>query len=251
MWADRRGAFPNPIESERKSWHATSRSSPANGPIFRSPLCAAAPMGLRRAGARLLGRSLRRAARVGSPSTGSTARPAPVARARLLRDLQPPRRPGRVRPHRRAPPGHPRAEHLGRRRSRGRAPARRRRDEGHGARGGRPRREDRRRLHRLAHLACAYSFPPTPQADGTRATPTSPGAGSRSSTPSRRTACVSRSRCTRPRSPSTSPRRAARSRRSSGHPPSASTSTRPTSATRASTTSPSCASSASASSTCT
>ena len=44
----------------------------------------------------------------------------------VLGDRQPPRRPGGVRPDRRAPPGRPAARGLGRRRSRGRAPARRR-----------------------------------------------------------------------------------------------------------------------------
>ena len=77
----------------------------------------------------------------------------------VLGDRQPPRRPGGVRPDRRAPPGHPAPASLGRRRSRGRAPARRRADEGHRAGGRAARRRRRHRVHRLADLAPALLLP--------------------------------------------------------------------------------------------
>ena len=62
------------------------------------------------------------------------ARAARAPRPGVLGDRQPPRRPGRLRPDRRAPPGRAAARGVGRRRSRGRAHARRRADEGHRAR---------------------------------------------------------------------------------------------------------------------
>ena len=71
-----------------------------------------------------------------------------------LRDLQPPGRPGGLRPpDRRAAPGHPAGRDLGRRRARGRTPAGRGGDEGHRPGRRQARREDGRRLHRLVDLA--------------------------------------------------------------------------------------------------
>ena len=102
MWADRRGAFPNPIESERKSWHAPSRSSPANGPTCRSTELA--PQGqelrLRRPGTGLLGRSLRRRSRPCKtrPTCKDKWELLDEHGLQLLRHLQPPRRPGDLRP---------------------------------------------------------------------------------------------------------------------------------------------------------
>ena len=81
------------------------------------------------------------------------------ARPQLLGDRQPPRRPGGVRPDRRAPSGRARRRGLGRRRPGGRAPARRRADEGHRARGRAARRRGRHRVHRLAGLAHALLVP--------------------------------------------------------------------------------------------
>ena len=62
------------------------------------------------------------------------------ARPRLLRDLDAPRRPGGVRPDRRAAPCDPAARRLGRRRSGRRPPARGREGGRHGPRGGEARR---------------------------------------------------------------------------------------------------------------
>ena len=90
---------------------------------------------------------------------GRAARDARAPRPGVLVDRQPPRRPGRLRPDRRAPPGRPAARGVGRRRSRGRAHARRRADEGHRARRGGPRRAGRHRLHRLGDLAPALLLP--------------------------------------------------------------------------------------------
>ena len=102
-------------------------------PAARGAGRAGVAVGLRRPGAGLLGRPLR-----GRPGAGRgrlhrrAQGAAGQVRARGLRDLQPPRRPGGLRPpDRRAPQGHPARAHLGRRRRRGRAPARRGGDEGH------------------------------------------------------------------------------------------------------------------------
>ena len=64
-------------------------------------------------------------------------------RPRVLRHLDAPRRPGRLRPDRRATPGDPAAARLGRRRPRGRPAARGRGGDGHRARGGEVRRAGR------------------------------------------------------------------------------------------------------------
>ena len=117
-------------------------------------------VGLRRARAGLLGRSLRRRRRGARPRLRRrAAQAARAARARRVGDRQPPRRPVRVRPDRRPPPGRARRRGVGRRRSRGRAAARRRADEGHGARRGAARRRGRHRLHRLAGLAPPLLLP--------------------------------------------------------------------------------------------
>ena len=112
-------------------------------------------MGLRRAGARDLGRPPRHPPRAGgrrlrAPAQGASRR----KRARALGHLVPPRRPGRRRPlYRRAPPGDPAAARLGRRRPRRRARAGRRRSRPH-RRGRRcARAEGGDGLYRLAHLA--------------------------------------------------------------------------------------------------
>ena len=79
---------------------------------------------------------------------------------------QPPRRPGRVRPDRRAAPGDPAAARVGRRRPRGRAPARRRGDRADTAtrRRARSASKRRQRLHRLERSGTRiYAFPPTAQ----------------------------------------------------------------------------------------
>ncbi len=81
------------------------------------------------------------------------ARPAGLARAEGVDDLQPPGGPGGVRrPDRPAAQGHPAGPHLGRRRSRGRAAARRGGDEGHRARRGEARCVHSGRLHRVEDL---------------------------------------------------------------------------------------------------
>ena len=173
-------------------------------------------LGLRRPRARVLGRPLR-----GRPG----ARRSRLRRGRsrrcsseppeLLRDRRPPRRPGRLRPDRRAPPGDPSARGLGRRRPRGRPAARGRADEGHRTRRGRARHHPGQRLHRLVDLAPALLLPAERlRRRSSAATRTSPSAGGRSSTCSTRRACASGSRFTRPRSPTTSSPRRRRSTRS-------------------------------------
>ena len=152
----------SPIRRRRKPWptrHAVHR--PVGRPAARRARREVRRLGLRRARARLLGRPLRR--RRGARATPATA---PARRELLERhglgvlgDRQPPRRPGGLRPDRRAPPGRAAAGGLGRRRPRGRAPARRRADEGHRARGRAARRRRRHRLHRLADLAPALLVP--------------------------------------------------------------------------------------------
>ena len=118
-------------------------------------------LGLRRPGAGLLGRPLRR--RRGDARLRLRGR----APARLLEShglgcwaignhLV---GPGGLRPDRRAPQGRAVPGDLGRRRSRGGAAARRRGDEGHGPRGGPARRRRRHRLHRLADLAHGLLVP--------------------------------------------------------------------------------------------
>ena len=173
-------------------------------------------VGLRRARAGLLGRPLRRRARGARPRLRRrAAQAARAARARRVGDRQPPRRPGRVRPDRRPPPGRARRRGVGRRRSRGRAAARRRADEGHGARRRAARRRGRHRLHRLADLA-----PPllVPAERLLRRRGRLPGVrralGADHRRVRRRGRASSRSRSTRPRSPTTSSRRARRSTRS-------------------------------------
>ena len=94
-------------------------------------------LGLRRARARLLGRPLRgrpgaRRGRLRAVDPGGARAQPPE----LLRARRAPRRPGRLRPDRRAAPGDPPARGLGRRRPGGRPAARGRADEGHRPRGG-------------------------------------------------------------------------------------------------------------------
>ena len=161
------------------------------------------------------------------------------ARPAVPRDLDPPRRPGRVRPDRRAAPGDPAAARLGRRRSRGRAPAR-----------GRTRSGAPREAARAFGVDVVNGF--TGSSDlalDLRVPADEPGLLGRRLPRLRRALdadhghvrearrALRASRCTRPRSRSTSPRPSARSRRSAAIRSSASTSTRPISATRASTTS--------------
>ena len=88
--------------------------------------------GLRRPRTRLLGRPLRCRCRrhqqeLREGEVGDALRP----RAHLLRHFQPPRRPGRLRPDRRAPQGDSAARCLGRRRARGRSQARREENDHH------------------------------------------------------------------------------------------------------------------------
>ena len=111
-------------------------------------------VGLRRPRARVLGRPLR--GRQGARRRRLLPRPAGAPRAqrpRGLGDRRAPRRPGRLRPDRRAPPRDPAARGLRRRRSGGRPPARRGADEGHRARCREARRHAGERLHGLLDLA--------------------------------------------------------------------------------------------------
>ena len=174
------------------------------------------PLGLRRARARLLGRPLR--GRPGARRAGLRGRRPGGARAQppeLLRARRAPRRAGRLRPDRRAPPRDPAARGLGRRRAGGRQAARGRADEGHRARRRAARRHAGERLHRLGDLAHALLLPAERlRPRSSAATRSSPSAGARSSTSSTRRACASGSRCTRPRSPTTSSRRGRRWTRS-------------------------------------
>ena len=88
------------------------------------------PVRLRRRRAGLLGRPLR--GRQGAQGKDYVQGPLghpQRARPEVLRDLQPPRRPGGLRPHRRAAQGDPAAGRLGRRRARRRPPAGRRGDD--------------------------------------------------------------------------------------------------------------------------
>ena len=194
-------------------------------------------LGLRRPRARLLGRPLR--GRQGARRRRLLRRPPRAARAArpgVPGDQRAPRRPGGLRPDRRAAPVDPAAAGLGRRRAGRRPPPRRRADEGHRPRG----REARRRrrstaspARRIWHLL--YSFPPIDFAEIDAATRTSPSAGTRSSTSS------TRGRAVRAGSPSDRDRlrlrhdARRRSTRSTTARRSASTSTRATSPTRAST----------------
>ncbi len=189
-------------------WRVPSRCSPASGPTCRwrsSPRKAAT--GASTASSSPAGATTSRSTGR-SPTPGyvrATAGAARAARPGVLRDRRPPRRPGGLRPDRRAPPGDPAARGLGRRRAGGRPRARRRADEGHGAGRGAARRDAGQRLHRLVDLAPALLVPAERlRRDRARLRATSPSAGTRSSTCSTRRACASGSRCTRPRSPTTS-----------------------------------------------
>ena len=138
----------------------------------------------------------------------------------VLRDLEPPRRPGGLRPDRRAAQGDPPAGRLGRRRAGRRAPARRRRDRpAHAPRRRRDvRRRRRERLHRLEHLALASTPSRRPaRTTGTRASRDFAKRWTPILDEFDKRTCTSRSKCIRPRSPSTSPRPSARSRRSKSH----------------------------------
>ena len=175
-------------------------------------------LGLRRARARLLGRSLRGRPRR-SPSRGYCVEKRVAARAarpELLGDRRAPRRPGGLRPDRRAPserclppevwgdgdPEGVRARAAERMKDTARAAA------AFGV-------DRRERLHRLADLASALLLPAQRlRARSSAATRSSPSAWRRSSTSSTQKACASGSRCIRPRSPTTSSRPARRSRRS-------------------------------------
>ena len=109
--------------ADSSPWHVRSRCSPASGPTCRSPTSP-------RAAAR--GASTASSSRAGATTSTSSprspdsayvrspARAARVPRPRLLGDRLAPRRPGGVRPDRRAPPRDPAARGVGRRRSRGR-----------------------------------------------------------------------------------------------------------------------------------
>ena len=77
----------------------------------------------------------------------------------VLGDRRAPRRPGGLRPDRRAPPGDPAARGLGRRRGGRRSRARGGADEGHRAGGGAARRDAGERVHRLVDLAPALLVP--------------------------------------------------------------------------------------------
>jgi hypothetical protein len=183
-----------------------SRSSPASGPTCRSRRWPRRPrVGLRRPRARLLGRPLRRGARAlrgrllpsgsatCSRSTGSRSTPSATTSSGR-----------RCATDRRAAPEHPAAARLGRRRSRGGAAARRRGDAGHGARGRALGVKVVPGFTGSSIWPCSTASRRCPTSGSTRATATSPTAGTRSSTSSTRWACASRSRCTPPRSPSTS-----------------------------------------------
>ena len=187
---------------------APSRSSPASGPTCRSPSSRpSAASGASTGSSWRPGATTSTSrARSRSPATATSVRELLESpRARLLGDLQPPRRAGGVRPDRRAPRGDPAARGVGRRRPRRRALARRGADEGHRARGGPLRRPGRDGLHRLAGLAHALLVPAQRlRARSSAATSASPRRGGRSSTSSTPRACASRSRCTRRRSPTTS-----------------------------------------------
>ena len=231
--------------------HAVHR--PVGRPAVRDALPRRPRVRLRRRRAGVLGRSLRRrqGAR-GRDLLPRAARHPRAPRPRRVRDLEPPGRPGGLRSHRRAAQARSCRRTSGATATRGRPPARRRGDEAT-PRG--PRRASASSVvngftgSSIWHIA--YAFPPVPPEMIDAASPTSPSAGSRSSTCSRRKACASRSKCIPPRSRSTSPPPSARSRRSTATRRSASTTTRATSATRASTTSSSSAASATASTTST
>ena len=123
----------------------------------------------------------------------------------VLGHLQPPGRPGGLRPpDRRAAPGHPARPDLGRRRARGRPAAGRRARCRHRAGRGRVRGRDRRRLHRLLDLAHGRHVPAGAAGDDRarlrglrRAVEPDPGRLRR------RRASGSRTRCTPARSPTT------------------------------------------------
>ena len=106
-------------------------------------------------------------------------------RPAVLRDQQPPRRPGGVRPDRRAAPGDPAGARVGRRRPRGRAPARAPSEMMDTARGGRSASASTSSTaspaRRIWHLA--LRVPADAGSDDRRAaSTTSPSAGRRSST---------------------------------------------------------------------
>ena len=231
-----------------------SPSSPASGPTCRSPNSRRSPRSMGYDGLELAcwGDHFDVTAAIEQPGyVDDEARAARRARPAVPRDLQPPRRPGRLRPHRRAPQGDPLAGASGATaipRACASAPP--------------------TEMGRTAEAARAFGVDVVNGFTGSsiwhshlRVPADGPGvlggglrglrrrAGRRSWTRSRRTACASGSRCTRPRSRSTSRRPSVRSRRSAATRSSASTTTRRTSPTRASTTSRSSAASPIASST--
>ena len=210
------------FSSPRRIHHAASRHAlhrPVGRPAVRNHVRKGRSVRLRRPRARLLGRPLRRRRgqqerQVRQAAVGDPQGPRPD----VVRDLQPPRRPGGVRQHRRAARRDPARRHLRRRRAGGRPQARRPADDRH--RQGRPevhgrqaREEElgrqarrRQRLHRLVDLALDLRLPPHQPgllAEGLRRL--RQAVESRSSTPSTRSTSTSASRCTPPRSPSTSP----------------------------------------------
>ena len=158
------------------------------------------------------------------------ARAARAPRAAVLGDLDAPRRPGGLRPDRRAAPGDPPARRLGRRRPEGvsRRAAEEMKDTARAAAASASTQVNGFTGSR--DLAPALLVPAERlRRDRARLRASSPSAGIRSSTSSTRRACASAWRCTRPRSPSTSSRRGGPSTPSSNREGSASTSTRATS----------------------
>ena len=117
-------------------------------------------LGLRRPGAGVLGRPLRR--RRGAERRRLLRRPREILERHGLACWAIGNHlvgPGGLRPDRRAPQGRPAGRRVGRRRSRRCPPARGREDEGHGARGGPAGRAGGDRLHRVVHVAHALLVP--------------------------------------------------------------------------------------------
>ena len=139
--------------------------------------------------------------------------------ASRLGDQQPPGRPVRLRPDRRAPQEHPARPHLGRRRSRRRAPARRRGGEEHGQGRQALWREHGQRLYRQQRVGQALLLPAHQPGRHRRRLPgfCRPLDPDPRRVPGRRASSLA-SKCTPPRSPTTSTPSSARWQAVNSHP---------------------------------